>query len=326
MSIYTHLGARVLGGAAAATLALGLAAGPASAHAAASATVTGDTLSITGTPGADHVALRLAQGDANTLQIDFNDDGRVDQSFDRGTFSKISVLLGNGDDSFRIDQVNGAFADEVLTVDGGSGDDNLVGGDGNETFIGGTGRDSVFGKKGADTAVLGSGQDSFTWDPGDGSDTIEGGQGYDTMVFHGSAQAETMSLSPNGTRTVFLRDLGNIRMDMGGVEALDLATLGGADKVTINDTTGTGFRSSNIDLSGAPHGSLVTVNGTPAAENISVDAHADTVDVSGFSATTHVTGSDPSADQLEVNGLGGRDSARIGAGVSSLIDATVHLA
>jgi hypothetical protein len=67
------------------------------------------------------------------------------------------------------------------------------------------------------------------------------------------------------------------------------------------------------------------VNGTPAAENISVDAHNGAVDVDGFSATTHVTGSDASADELQVNGLGGRDSARIGADVSSLIGVTVHL-
>ena len=329
MSIYTNLGVRVLGTAAAATFAFGFASGPADAHPSASASITGDTLTITGTPGADHVALRLAPGDANTLQVDFDDDGSGDQSFARSSFRQISVLLGDGNDSFRVDQAHGAFADKVLTVDGGNGDDTLVGGDGNDTLIGGNGRDDVNGKKGADTALLGSGQDSFTWDPGDGSDIVEGGEGYDTMIFHGAPAAENMTLSANGSRTLFVRDLGNIRMDMGDVEALDLTALGGADKVTINDTSGTGFQAANIDLSvqGAPDGAadVVTVNGTPDAEKIKVDADDGSVDVSGFSATTHITGSDASKDQLQVNGLGGGDSARVGAGVSSVIGIGVNL-
>jgi Ca2+-binding RTX toxin-like protein len=293
------------------------------------ASVTGDTLTISGTPRADRIALRLAAGDPNTLQVDVGDDGTSDQSFDRGTFRQISVLLGNGDDSFRVDQVNGAFADKVLTVDGGNGDDTIVGGDGNDTLIGGNGRDNIDGKRGADTALLGAGDDSFTWDPGEGSDTIEGGDGYDTLIFHGAPGAETMSLSANGTRTLFVRDVGNIRMDMGDVEALDLAALGGADKITINDTAGSGFAAANIDLStpGAPDGAadVVTVNGTPGAEKIDVDARDGAVDVRGFSATTHVTGSVAALDQLQVHGLGGRDSARIGADVSALIGIALDL-
>jgi hypothetical protein len=329
MNIYTSLGARMLGTAAAATFALGIVSGPASAQPAPTASVTGDTLTVTGTPGADHVALRLAPGAPNTLQVDFDDDGVSDQNFDRASFRQISVLLGDGNDSFRVDQVNGAFADKILTVDGGNGDDTLVGGDGNDTLFGGNGRDDVNGKKGADTALLGNGQDSFTWDPGDGSDVVEGGEGYDTMIFHGAAASETMTLSANGTRTVFTRDVGTIRMDMHDIEALDLTTLGGADKVTINDTTGTGFRAANIDLSvqGAPDGAadVVTVNGTPDAEKITVDADDGGVDVGGFSATTHITGSDPSLDHLQIEGFGGRDSARIGDGASSLIAVAVDL-
>ena len=50
---------------------------------------------------------------------------------------------------------------------------------------------------------------------------------------------EVMSLSANGSSSVFLRDRGNIRMDMTGVEVLDLAALGGADSVTIDDMSRT---------------------------------------------------------------------------------------
>ena len=45
--------------------------------------------------------------------------------------------LRSGADVFNVNQTNGAFADEALTVDGGSGDDTLNGGDNVELFFGG---------------------------------------------------------------------------------------------------------------------------------------------------------------------------------------------
>ena len=126
-----------------------------------------------------------------------------------------------------------------------------MGGSGNDLVYGGPGSTPSSGARGNDTAALGAGPDSFTWLPGEGSDVIDGGGGTDSLVFDGSAGAEIMSLSADGDRSVFLRDLGNIRMDMDDVEILDLAALGGADTVTINDMSGTGFRNANIDLSAA---------------------------------------------------------------------------
>ena len=62
-----------------------------------------------------------------------------------------------------------------------------------------------------------------------------------------------MSLSPNGERSLFLRSPGNVRMDMNGVERLDLTALGGAIAVTVDDMSGTDFRRAVVDLS-APTG------------------------------------------------------------------------
>ena len=63
------------------------------------------------------------------LQVDFGDDGSAEHTFDRNTFSRIEVSLGSGNDTFRVDNVNGAFNDEATTVDGGSGNDVMDGGD-----------------------------------------------------------------------------------------------------------------------------------------------------------------------------------------------------
>jgi Ca2+-binding RTX toxin-like protein len=293
------------------------------AIAAPSASVANDTLTVTGTNGNDQIALRLAPGNPGILQVVF--DGAVDGSFNRATFSKIVVLLRNGDDRFDIDQSNGAFPDEQVTVNGGNGDDILNGGDGAELFIGGNGNDAVDGNGGNDTADLGTGTDSFTWDPGDGSDVIDGGTGMDTLVFNGANVNEQMSLSPNGARSLFQRVQGNITMNMTRVERLDLRALGGADTVTINDMSGTDFRRADVDLGGADGAiDTVIVNGTENADHIKVKAHGTRVDVEGLQTETRLTGTQTS-DVLQINALGGDDKVDVHKGVSDLIGVQVNL-
>jgi len=288
--------------------------------------VANDTLTVTATRGADQVALRLAPGDPTTLQVDHDDDGSVDQSFSRSTFSRIDVFLLSGDDHFRIDQTNGPFADEALTVDSGRGDDNVATGDGNDLVLGGRGDDTVDGNRGADTAVLGSGQDSFIWDAGDGSDAVDGGYGSDTLVFNGAAGNEVMSLAANGRTSVFLRDPGTIRMDMHDVEILDLAALGGADAITVNDLSGSSFRQANIDLGGGDlQGDRVTVNGSEAADQVTIGGDDAQVDVDGLTAGIRLSGSEAAFDRLQVNARGGNDTVDVGADAAALIGISVDL-
>jgi hypothetical protein len=322
-----HVG---LAAGAAAALAAGLvAAGPAGAAPRTSASVSGDTLVVNGSSASEALALRLAAGDANTLEVDFGNDGSAEHSFDRSTFSSIEVFLRSGHDQFLVDQVNGTFTDERLTVDGGSGDDTLDGGDGVELFYGRSGRDAVDGNRGNDTGVLGSGQDSFRWDPGDGSDVVEGESGTDTLDFNGAAGVENMRLSPSGERSVFLRDAGNIRMDMGGVERLDLTTLGGVDTVTVDDMTGTDFRQADVDLS-APTGGgdgvsdTVTVTGTDRADRIDVSADGGVVDVAGLRTTVDIAGGE-GIDLLQVDALGGNDDVDVDQAALDLIAVIVDL-
>jgi hypothetical protein len=315
---------------AAAALAAGLvAAAPAGATSRTSASVSGDTLTVTGRSSGESLALRLAAGDVDTLEVDFGDDGSAEHSFDRSTFSSIKVLLRGGNDRFRVDQVNGTFADEDLTVRGGSGNDALDGGDGIEVFYGDSGNDVVDGNRGNDTGILGSGRDSFRWDPGDGSDVVEGRSGTDTLDFNGAGAAENMSLSANGGRSLFLRDLANIRMDMDGVESLDLTALGGIDTMTVDDMTGTDFRQADVDLQGPAGGGdgaadTVTVNGTQRRDNIDVEADDDVVEVEGLRTTVDVIGAETS-DRLQVNALGGNDDVDDEQAARDLIGVTVDL-
>jgi hypothetical protein len=323
----THRYGLAAGAAAALTLGL-VAAGPAGATRS-TASVYNDTLTVSTGSGSQSVALRLAAGDTTTLEVDVNDDGTAEHSFDRATFSSIKVFLGSGSDRFRVDQVNGAFADEALTVDGGSGNDTLDGGDGNEVFRAGSGSDAVDGNRGADTGILGSGRDSFRWDPGDGSDVVEGDSGTDTLDFNGAAGPENMRLSPVGRRSLFFRDAGNISMDMDNVEKLDLTALGGIDTVTVEDMSGTDFRKADVDLQGPAGGGdgsadTVTVNGTNRGDNIDVEADGAVVEVDGLKTDVDVIGAETS-DTLQINALGGNDDVDVEAAAEALIDVIVDL-
>ena len=253
---------------------------------------------------------------------------RPTRCFDRATFTRIVVLLRNGDDRFRIDQANLPFADEAVTVDAGNGDDSVVGGDSNEVVLGGRGDDAIDLKHGRDTAFLGAGDDSFRWIPGDGSDAVIGEQGTDTLDFVGASGAETMRLAANGHDAVLLREQGTIRMDLAGVEIVHVEALGGADSITVGDLTGTDVRVADIDLSvdgaGDRSADLVTVNGTDDPDDIRVVVDGGRVDVEGLQAETRLTGAE-AADLLQVNGLGGADTAGVDPAAAAVLGVTVDL-
>jgi RTX calcium-binding nonapeptide repeat (4 copies) len=280
------------------------------------------TLEVKGSHRADAVALRLRAGDPNTIQVDVGDDGSADFSFARSDASAINVEMRNGNDSARVDDANGAFTDSIpTTISGGHGDDSLAGGQvqvapENETFKGGAGHDTVDGGKGNDTAYLGAGNDSFVWDPGEGSDVIEGQDGRDTMLFNGAGApaVENITLTANGGRLNFLRDVGNVKMDTDGVEAVAFNALGGMDNVTVNDLTGTDVTKVNLDLAGTlgdgdGDGAVdnVVVNGTDGDDSINIDGNGSGADVSGLAAAVSVQHADQ-GDSLSVNTLAGTDS------------------
>ena len=294
------------------------------------AAVSGGTLTVTGTARSEAIALRLAAGASNTLQVDAGDDGTAEFSFDRTTFTQLQVLAGAGNDRIRIDQVNGAFADEATTLDGGRGNDTILGGDGNESLLGQSGNDSVDGNRGADTSDLGGGSDSFIWDPGDGSDLIEGRRGRDTLVFNGANVDESMSLEANGSRAIFTRNVGNIRMDTGGVETLNLTTLGGFDNFSVGDFLfNTAMNRANVDLSaagGGPDAETDSVNlvGTPDVDHITADATGSRIDVAGVPVATSITGS-AVPDQLQLTAEGPGDTIDVDPAVDALISVLINV-
>jgi hypothetical protein len=292
------------------------------------------TLNVKGGDGGQQVALRLKAGDTSVIQVDASDDGSADFSFARGNVDAIKVKMGDGNDSARVDDANGAFTNSIpTTIAGSRGNDSLLGGQvqvaaEDETFNGGDGNDLIDGGKGTDTAYLGAGNDTFRWDNGEGSDVLEGQDGTDTMQFNGAAINETATLSASGGRAVFFRVQGNVTMDTDGVEIVDDNPVGGADSVTVNDLRGTDVTQTNIDLASALGGTAadgivdsVIVKGTNGDDNIAVNSNGSGADVTGLATTVSVKHADPT-DTLSVNTLAGTDNVTTN-GVAGLIQVLV---
>jgi hypothetical protein len=295
------------------------------------------TLEVKGGDQADAVALRLKAGDPNTVEVDVGADGLADLSFARDALSAIKVKMGDGDDSVRIDDANGGFTGDSTptttptTISGGDGNDSLQGAQAEpgqaapaggqiETYKGGDGNDAVDGGRGNDTAYLGGGNDSFRWDPGEGSDAIEGQDGADAMLFNGAGASENVTMTADGGRLTFFRNVNNanVTMDTDGVETVDFNALGGTDNITVNDLTGTDVTQTNLDLASAlggiaPDGAVdnVVVNGTDGDDTINIDGDdidgdGSGADVTGLATAVSVKHADPT-DTLSVNTLAGTD-------------------
>jgi Ca2+-binding RTX toxin-like protein len=267
-----------------------------------------DTVEVNGGNGAETFTAT-----PNGTRVRFDRVTPAPFSLDIGTTENLVVNMNGGDDTFT--GSNGLAGLISLTVDGGTGNDTITGGDGNDTLIGGDGNDTLIGGRGSDTLFGGNGNDTFVWNPGDGSDVVEGQCGADTMQFNGSNVNENMALSANGSRLRLTRDVGNITMDINGVEQVNIAALGGADTLTVNDLSHTGVTGVNLDLAGTPgsgtgdgQADTVIVNGTAHSDTVQISGSGTSYTVAGLPSLVAVQGSEGANDQLVVNTLGGNDT------------------
>jgi Ca2+-binding RTX toxin-like protein len=222
----------------------------------------------------------------------------------------IMITGAGGNDNLALDETDGALP--AAAIFGGDGDDVLVGGSGDDFFDGGAGNDTI---------SMGAGDDTFRWNPGNGSDVVEGGAGRDTLMFNGSDLPEIFGISANGDRVRLSRDLGNVTMDVKDVETIDVNALGGADKVVVNDLSGTDVEEIDLSLAAISGGNAgdgqldsVIVNGGAAGERIPVQGTAGGILVNGGFAQGGslqyfmiIRAVEP-ADSLQINGNGGDDT------------------
>jgi Ca2+-binding RTX toxin-like protein len=267
-----------------------------------------DSVTVDGTNGSDNIQVSGTGGSVMVAGL----FATVTLAGSEGANDRLIVDGGAGND---VITAAGLAAGVIgLTIDGGAGNDTITGSAGNDMLIGGDGNDTVIGGRGNDVALLGNGNDTFVWNPGDGSDVVEGQAGTDTLVFNGANVNENIDISANGSRARLFRDVGNVTMDLNGIEHIQLATLGGADTVTVNDLTGTDVKQVAIDLSatlgsgqGDAQPDTVIVNGTAGDDHISVVSSGSSIVVNGLAAQVSIKGVDAGVDTLVINGLGGDD-------------------
>ena len=139
------------------------------------------------------------------------------------------------------------------------------------------------------------------------------------MLFNGANVAETFALSRNGDMLRLTRNVASVVLDLSRIENVQLRALGGGDRTTIDDLTGTRVKSLSVDL-GAGDGAndRVTVNGTAGNDHIAI-AGGIGVSVTGLAVPVTVSSPEATKDRLDVNTLAGTDTVNISGAPQSQI-------
>ncbi|PJG57155.1 calcium-binding protein [Bradyrhizobium forestalis] len=280
-----------------------------------------DTAEVNGGNGGETFTIT-----ANGTRVRFDRVDPAPFSLDIGTTEDLVVNANGGDD---IITATGNLAALIkLTIDGGAGNDTIRGGNGADRLLGGDGNDFIDGNQGNDTALLGAGNDTFQWDPGDGSDKVDGQAGTDTLLFNGSNIGEEIDLSAaNGGRALLTRNVGNITMDLDGIETITINAQGGSDNIVVNNLAATDVRQVNVDLGSAGTGDgaadTVTLEGTRYADTIQVSGSGTSVSVAGLPAAVAITNAEGANDALVIEGLGGNDTISAAALAAGIVHLTI---
>ena len=229
--------------------------------------------------------------------------------FNATTIENMQLEGFDGNDTIGM---TGTLTGVQLTMDGGPGDDALNGGLGVQVQLGGDGNDTITGGDGNDFALMGADDDTFVWNPGDDNDVVEGQAGSDLLLFNGSNVGEIVTLSANGGRVLFQRNVATVVMDLDDVETVRFNAFGGADAVQVNDPTGTDLAAVEVDLNATLGGGdaatdLVSVFGTASNDVYAATLVRDGLALARVGIAVSIFGPEPALDVVVVNGLAGDD-------------------
>lgn len=153
------------------------------------ATVTGGTLTVTGTNQGE--VIKILESGKN-MEVRVGD--RQLKKFTASSITKIVVNAGKGNDSVLLDfttlstpaTISGGLGNDTIRTSGGAdsingngGNDNIYSSAGNDTVNGNDGYDTISGGAGNDYLIGESGNDSMIG--GSGADTLRGGAGHDVL-------------------------------------------------------------------------------------------------------------------------------------------------
>jgi Ca2+-binding RTX toxin-like protein len=222
----------------------------------------------------------------------------------------------------------------IQFVIGGSGADNLTGDNNANTLAGGDGNDTLTGSGGKDTYLFstGWGKDQVVETPGGGTDTLNLSDVTANLTFTVATGAVT-----DGTNTVSAPNVENLTGGSGrdrfvfqagaatagalagggGIDTLDYSAL--AAGVIVNLAGGSATGAASVS-------SFEIINGTPAADSLSGDTFANTIEGGAGNDSLAGNGGDDlfpfkpgwGNDTLTENAGGGTDTADLSAITSNL--------
>ena len=266
---------------------------PAAARASVIPTVSAGTLTVTGDGAGDPITVRLTS--PTTLEVN-------GAPFARGTFSRIEIRSGGGDDVIRIADA----LTEATTIESGAGADTVIGGAGAETIASGDDVDLVQPGGGDDAVLLGNGDDTVL--QGEGVDQLDGQAGKDTLRAIGTGESEEFTVQANGTKARVSLDTRPSTSDSTAVEALEVTAAGGQDLVDVGDLSATSVLDLTADL-GFLDGARdqIAIQGSDGFDNIGVRPFGDEVRIEGLDPRIRIQNAVAGDDRLTVLGRGNVD-------------------
>jgi uncharacterized protein (TIGR03118 family) len=176
-----------------------------------SATLTGTTLNIVGSPGNDNVHVNLNKAG----QVVVMSSGQNIGTFDRTAIATIEFNGLGGDDTFAVSHK----ITSTVIADGGAGNNTLSGGGGDNILIGGIGRNTLNGGLGQNILI-----------GGDGKATINAGSSDDILIAGSTAYDNNPTqllqlLSAWSVNDSYTNRIATIRAGSATVPKLDMTTV-----------------------------------------------------------------------------------------------------
>src|SRR5262249_8621654 len=128
-------------------------------------------------------------------------------------------------------------------------------------------------------------------------------------------------------RVRLTRDVGNVTLDLNGVEVIDLNAGDGADTITVNNLSATDVREVDLDLTLDGQADAVVINGTEGADVGQIAAFDNGTRIGanvGSSPVVNIVDAEATRDTLTVNALGGNDVVNASGLTANLIGLTIN--
>lgn len=232
-------------------------------------------------------------------------------------FGDEPLPIGGGEGG---DVIDVAGSNVPVSVDAGTGDDQVTGGNANDQISGGEGNDVISGGGGDDVIDAGVGDDQVVWASGDGNDTIDGGEGFDALdLTLDETTSTSFSVAADANGNVILIGNDGTQLTVDGVEDIVFKAGAAGTTISIGDLTGTDIAQDTLYFVGGVGNDVF--DASPTDRRIDVRGNGGNDQLFSGAANDFLDGGDGD-DVLDAGSGSGSDVVRGGSG-NDLIGLTI---